>query len=101
MTFASDILRAAEGEPIEAIALDAARGGRDWFRMEPDHQLGSNPVTWEQARPVLSYDYDSGYGGQDCHNFWAWTKTKVLSIHEYDGSTQVISVPRNPEAYNG
>jgi hypothetical protein len=95
-TFADDILAETSGRPILAISLGSNRGGYSWDNSGPDHPLGSDPVSWAEALPYISYEYDSGFGGQDCHNFLAWTETHVLSIHEYDGSTCVISVPRNP-----
>ena len=96
MTFAQDILDAANGEPIEAIAVGPNRRGHDWYSDGSDHALGAGPVSWKQAMPVLSYKYDTGYGGQDCHDFWAWTPTRVLFVHEYDGATSIASAPRFP-----
>lgn len=91
--FKADILTEAGDEPILAIVVGATRS---WYDEEP-HNLGTAPVSWELAAPVLDYEYSAGFGSQDCHDIIAWTATKVLSIHEYDGSTSVISVPRNPE----
>ncbi len=96
--FKQDILEAAAGEPILAIAVSDRRT-RYPYGESPDHNLGSAPVAWEAAAPVLDYEYDDGYGGQDCHDIWAWTATRVLFIHEYDGSTSVVSVARNPEDF--
>jgi hypothetical protein len=55
-------------------------------------------LTWEQARPMLDYSYDTGYGGADCHAVWVWTPTRVLFVVQYDGSTGLESVPRAPVA---
>ena len=97
MTFADDILEAAGSEHIEAIAVGPCRG-YSWSD-ETDHALGPNPVSWEAAFPVLNYDYDDGFGGQDCHDFWAWTPTRVLFVHEYDGATRIASAPRHPSPF--
>lgn len=97
--FKSDILAAAGDERIIAIAVGRNRRvgpWGDWGGENADHALGDLPVEWSAAAPVLDYEYDAGIGKQDCHNIWAWTQTRVLSIHENDGSTSVISVPRNP-----
>jgi len=94
MTFAKDILEAAGDEPIEAIAVSKRRGSS--WNDGSDHSLGCAPVAWEAAFPVLNYQYDDGYGGQDCHDIWAWTPTRVLFVHEYDGSTYIASAPRFP-----
>ena len=90
-TFAEDIERAAGGEEILAIVL-GARGYKD----DTTPNLGV-PVKWEEARPILDYEYDSGYGGVDCHAIMAWTETWVLFVCSYDGSTWVASVPRKPQ----
>jgi hypothetical protein len=37
---------------------------------------------------------------KDCHNGFVWTPTRVISVHEYDGATWLISVPRNPTNCN-
>ena len=97
--FKDDILEAACGEPIEAIAVSISRG---WSAgRQPDRDLGASPVPWEIAAPVLDYEYDNGFGGQDCHDIHAWTATRVLFVHEYDGATSVESVPRHPENETG
>ncbi len=98
MTFASDILSVVGDEPIEAVSISPKRGsyrGND----APDHNLGSGPVSWEVARPVLDYSYDTSYGGQDCHDVWVWTPTRVLFVHEYDGATSVAYAPRFPSPF--
>lgn len=56
-------------------------------------------LTWEQAAPLLDYEYNSGYGSMDCHNIYFWTAQSVGYIHEYDGSTSVELIPRNPSDY--
>jgi len=102
-TFAREIEEFAGDEPIEAVAVSRYRR-EDYSHEGPepytDHTLGTGPVAWEVARPVLDYRYDAGYGGQDCHNVFVWTPTRVISVHEYDGATWLISVPRNPTNCN-
>lgn len=95
MTFANDILEAAGKEPIEAVSVSSRRGSI-WGEGDSDHNLGPYPVSWEDAFPVLNYKYDTGYGGQDCHDVWVWTPTRVLFVHEYDGATWISSAPRAP-----
>jgi len=102
MTFAKDILEAAGDEAILAIAVGPMRGRAYMYDDEkPDHDLGAEPVSWGKAFPVLNYGYDDGYGGQDCHDIWAWTETRVLFVHEYDGSTSVSFAPRHPSPFDG
>lgn len=97
-TFAEDILEKAGHEPIEAISVSKRRGSY-WRDEDSDHDLGQSPVSWEAAFPVLNYQYGKGYGSQDCHDFWAWTATRVLFVHEYDGATWIASAPRFPSPF--
>jgi len=99
-TFAEDIERAAGDEPIEAITVAFFRPPWD---SEPEQDakgfpapLTGKPVPWADVRALLDYEYDDGYGGADCHAVYAWTPTRVLFVHEYDGSTSIAAVPRNP-----
>lgn len=73
-----------------------------WYIKTDPRNIGVEPVvgkiiTWEQAQPLLDYDYDSGFGTMDCHDIYIWTKDSVFYIHEYDGSTQPVGVPRSPK----
>lgn len=98
-TFAEEIETAANGEPIEAIVLSPARTDFWWGGNERDtpEELTAKPISWSDARPLLDYEYDSGFGGQDCHSFYAWTAHRILFVSEYDGATSVCVIPRNPE----
>ncbi len=96
--FANDIEEAAAGEKIEAIVIGKIGWAvdEDEDRRGISKELRNRVLAWEVARPLLDYEYDGGFGGSDCHAIYAWTATHVLSVHEYDGSTRVIAVPRNP-----
>lgn len=99
MTFARDIEAAADGEPIETIVI----GVHGWEGYKKDGDARAAPVrhgvrlSWDEARPMLDYDYNGGFGAPDCHAIWAWTPSRVLFVHEYDGSTGVVWVPRSPQ----
>jgi hypothetical protein len=95
--FATDILNCTEGEPIEAVQIyqdDYSFQDGDPRMIVSD--MLNRSLTWNEAKPLLDYKYDDEYGGQDCHNIVAWTPSKVLYVYEYDGSTHICSVPRNP-----
>lgn len=95
--FKADIERAARAEPIEGIVISAERG---WGH-EPNPVPADKAdivLRWAEAAPLLDYEYDPGYGGEDCHAIYAWTPSRVLFVGTYDGSTWVASVPRNPAA---
>ena len=98
--FASDIRRAAWGERIEGIVI-GNMGWRDDYNAEgkpPYKHLIGKLITWEEAKPILDYYYDTGYGAPDCQAIYAWTPTKVILVIQHDGATSVVSVPRNPKA---
>ena len=106
MTWAEKIEAVAGDETIEGVCIgdgahdDENRGSiRGWTNdderdIEPKyiHKL----MHWKDARPLLDYEFDSGYGGTDCHPIYAWTFSKVIVCAVYDGATWVQSVPRNP-----
>lgn len=82
-----------DGEVIEAIVVG------------PHHRTpyGERPETYPllpvaEGLALLDYEYDNGYGGADCRPFFAWTKSKVYFVEEYDGATDLAWVPRNPVA---
>ncbi len=81
----------AAGEPIEAIVIGEADICHRLLK-----EIWGRVLSWEEAASHLDYDFDSGYGGAECHPIYAWTATKVIRVHEYDGSTSIGSVPRNP-----
>ena len=92
--FAEDIEKVARGDEILAVVITH---GRD--TLEEDGNDDNPPyeiLTWEEVRPRLDYTYDTGYGGADCHAIYAWTATRLIVVAEYDGSTSIIGLPRNP-----
>ena len=98
MTFWEDLMDVVKDEPIEAVVIRE----QDVYAFDDDDprrvlpEFVDVPLRAGQARPLLDYKYNKGYGGQDCHDVYIWTPTRVISIHEYDGATWPISVPRNP-----
>jgi hypothetical protein len=101
ITFADDIIEAAQGESIESIVIgEFGWGGPNPYaksrvteHVEPIHD---KILSWEQAKPMLDFSYSSGYGAPECYAITAWTKSYVLFVTQYDGSTNVCRVPRNP-----
>jgi len=105
-TFAEDIEQAAGGaERIEAVVIgpfglgsidddDDLYGQRDDQKI-PRDKLG-RVLSWREARPLLDYDYDAGFGAPDCHAVYVWTADEVLWVTQYDGATAIDSAPRNP-----
>lgn len=42
------------------------------------------------------WSFYSGYGDPEAYAVYIWTNKNVIFVHEYDGSTMLSSVPRNP-----
>jgi hypothetical protein len=85
------------GESIEAIVV----GKHDNASYDARPQHDENVIL---AREVglnkLDQEYDNGYGGADCYPMFAWTKTRIFFITEYDGATGMSWAPRHPMAVN-
>ena len=91
------LLSEADGEEIEAVVI--GKFGWGGYR-EEEIKVSSIPygkvLSFEDARQYLQYEFDSGHGAPGCHAVYAWTKTKVIAIGQYDGATWPYSIPRNP-----
>ncbi len=55
-------------------------------------------LEWYVARSHLDYNYGDGYGGEDCHPVYIWTKDLIIVVGRYDGSTWLREIPRNPQS---
>lgn len=95
--FLADLVECIGDEPVEAVVFN---GPLYSWRSDPDPRDAGidfeRVYSWKEAQPLLNYEYDAGYGGADCHFVNIWTPTRVIYIHEYDGSTTPSSEPRNP-----
>jgi hypothetical protein len=81
-----------EKEPIEWVCAETTPRQCDYEETMMKKLAG----TLEQVRPVLDYEFDAGFGGEEGCYFTAWTKDRVLFPCCYDGSEWISSVPRNP-----
>jgi hypothetical protein len=95
--FAQDIEEATGGEAIEGIVI----GEMGWSDYNEEGRLipkdKKNVVLqWSEARPLLDYEYSTGYGAPECHAIYAYTATRVIYVYQYDGATGVVWLPRNP-----
>lgn len=101
--FLQDILEAVGDESIEAIVINSTDGMINKYRYKDETDSRDIPLekcnislTIEEASTLLNYSYNCGYGSMDCHDITMWTAKNVYYIYEYDGSTEIHSVPRNP-----
>jgi hypothetical protein len=97
-TLESWILECAEGEAVEAVVLgDMGWGGYKSSEV-PDYenQPKGKVLSWEEALPWIGYKFNDSYGAPGCNCVAAWTKSWVISVYQYDGSTGPFRIPRNP-----
>ena len=81
------------GEPIEAMVV----GKHDRAGWDDAPNADENVVLNREAGlSKVDQEYDAGYGGADCFPLYAWTKSRVFFVAEYDGSTGLAWVPRSP-----
>ena len=67
---------------------------------EPIPKSGRGKVlTLEQAKPLMrGWSFDGGFGAPECYATYVWTNQRVIWVTQYDGSTGLDSMPRNPVA---
>ena len=97
--FKDDILEAAAGELI----VGAVIGVMDWgdyhsdkvpqYELQPKNKL----LSWEEALPLLDYEYNTSYGAPECNAVYVWTENNVIFVSQYDGATSLHAIPRNPK----
>jgi len=51
---------------------------------------------WSYCRDKFNYEYYAGYGTVDYHIVVIYTTDTIYYIHEYDGSTKIRWISRNP-----
>lgn len=99
--FLSDLDAVIGTEEVLGVVLGGKQdvGSDYWMRSmlpHPPREFFERVQLWADARPWLDREYDTGFGGADCWPLYLWTPTRVVFVHEYDGATGVVSVPRNP-----
>jgi len=86
-----------EDEVVEAVVFG------QWGSLdEPE----PNPVPADRKNMVLSFteakqymkgwSFKNGFGELNCYAVYIWTNYRVFWVTQYDGSTELNSMPRNP-----
>lgn len=92
------LLEDAGEEEIEAVVIGEMGWGE--YGSEAVSVYNTQPrgkvLTWEEAAPLLNYEFDSGYGAPGCNAVYAWTKSWIIGVSQYDGATGTFRLPRNP-----
>jgi hypothetical protein len=97
-TLESWINEMADGEAIEAVVIGEMGWGDYGSEDVPGYkeQSRGKALSWEAALPSLQYEFSDGYGAPGCNAICAWTKSWVIGVSQYDGSTSPFRMPRNP-----
>lgn len=83
----------ATGERVTAIIV----GRHDDAHWLDEPKPNENVVlSREEGLLLLDQDYDNGYGGPNCRPFYAYSPSRIYFVSEYDGTTGLASMPRNP-----
>lgn len=96
------ILKAANGEPIEAIVIGKptqailASPPVDVTWACQDESNFNRVLTWQEAEPLVDYPFDSSYGLPRCHAVTAWTRDRIIFVSQYNGATSIEYAPRHP-----
>lgn len=96
-TFWEDLIAACDGSPILGVVIGDMPWGDYNASGKPDSTVVRGKlISADDAKPYLDYAYDSGFGAPDCHAVYLWTSNSVIFVSQYDGSTSIKSIPRNP-----
>lgn len=89
-----------EAEEQILFAVIGDMGWGDGYKSEHvpnyDQQPKYKLLKWDDASKWLDYDTDFGYGAPSHNSVYCWTENFVLFFSQYDGSTNVERIPRNP-----
>jgi len=88
-----------DGEKVIAVVF-GKWGWSGYGEPEPPPVLEAEQgiIYWdEDAKPFMEgWSFYGGYGAPDCYAVNIWTTQRVIWVTQYDGSTALSSVPRNP-----
>ena len=89
-------------DPEEILAVIIGSDGAYCYFKSRTHKMCEPPLgkllSWVDAQKYLDYDYnrDTARYIPECPAVYAWTDTLVLFVNQYDGSTRIEAIPRNP-----
>jgi len=96
--FKDDIIATLDSdEKIEAVVIgEYGWGGYGSEDRQLPEQKQNIILSLEEASNMLDYTYDTGYGAPQCNAVYVWTTENILIVSQYDGSTSIHKIPRNP-----
>lgn len=90
-----------DGEKIEAVVF--GEFGWGGYGLADEDERPRPPkgkiLTHDEAKPFLDVEFYSGYGSPSTYAINVWTDKRVMFVTQYDGSTSMDWVYRNPTAY--
>lgn len=90
--------KAVDPTQIQAVVI----GEMGWGKYKSDlvptwkKQERGKVLSWDEARPLLDYEFDDGCGAPGCNAVYVWTPNTIFFVSQYDGSTKLAAVPRHP-----
>ena len=90
-----------DNEEIEAIQIgDFGWGGGYKSTNELEdltEKYKGKIVTENEISFLLNREFDDWYGRPECNAILVYTKNWIISVSQYDGSTNPFAIPRNPK----
>ncbi|RLG52824.1 MAG: hypothetical protein DRO00_05035 [Thermoproteota archaeon] len=90
-----EILKLTDSEIIEAVVI-----GHNYWLEEYEDKIPWEKkgviLSWEEAKKLLDFEYESDYGKPEGYPVFVWTKTKLIITVIYDGKIWLEALPRNP-----
>jgi hypothetical protein len=83
------VMQAANGEEIEKVVL------RHNYKQALQAFTGKL-LDWEQAKALLDYEFITGFGTRGADPLYAWTRSRIIFVNNYDGACRISFLPRNP-----
>ena len=94
------VLNATKDEQIIGVVIGQMGWGNYGLENLPeicqDESNQGKLMDWTTAERLLDYEFSDGYGSPGCQAITVWTDSKVMFVVQYDGSTSLNWVPRNP-----
>jgi hypothetical protein len=93
--FWDDLMEVVGDESVEAVVI-GDMGWGDYNSEGKPPWRKATVLSTEDAKPMLDYEYSTEYGAPECQAVNVYTPTRVIFVSQYDGSTSVTWVMRNP-----
>ena len=86
-------------ETVEAVVFgDWGWGGYSEPDVKPvSDKYKGRVMSLEEAGPLMrGWRFNGGFGSPDCYATFVWTNKRIFFVTQYDGSTVLDWIPRDP-----